>query len=140
MLKTNDSFIFKKGEKDKLSPHFSTIEFQCRCSYDTCIDQIVSIDLINRLELLRKDLNIPLKINSGYRCTKYQQHLRDTKASTVVAKKSQHELGCAADVACNIPVDDFEKAMAKYFDAIGIAKNFLHCDTRKIGSPLRWKY
>lgn len=132
------SIIWKKGEKKSLSKHFSTVEFECKCSYPECIDQIVEQELINRLEKIREEIKMPLKINSGFRCTAYQKHLRDTKASTVVAKKSQHELGAACDATCSIPHDDFLKICEKYFTAIGLAKNFLHLDTR-VGY-FRWNY
>lgn len=130
--------IWKKGEKKSISKHFSTVEFQCRCSYPECIDQIVEQELLDRLEKIRDEVKMPIKISSGYRCTAYQKHLRDTKASTVVAKKSQHELGAACDASCGMPYDDYLKICEKYFTAIGLGKTFLHLDLRT--GHFRWNY
>jgi uncharacterized protein YcbK (DUF882 family) len=99
---------------------------------------MVEQELINRLEKIREEVKLPMKINSGYRCTAYQKHLRDTKASTVVAKKSQHELGAGCDAACNMPYDEYLKVCEKYFTAIGLGKTFLHLDLRP--QKIRWDY
>lgn len=132
------AIFFKKGEKKNLSKHFSSTEFECHCSYPECVDQMVEQELINRLEKIREEVKMPLKINSGFRCTPYQKHLRDTHASTVVAKKSQHELGAGADAACGMPYDEYLKVCEKYFTAIGLGKTFLHLDIRNI--KVRWDY
>jgi uncharacterized protein YcbK (DUF882 family) len=95
--------------------------------------------LITKLDTVRIDINQPLIITSGFRCVKYQAFLRAAGVNSVVAKKSTHELGDAADI---VPqdgkIEKFESICAKQFDSIGLAKNFLHVDLR-IGKR-RWNY
>lgn len=129
----------KDSHYEVISEHFRTTELQCRCSFPECKEQKISKDLIDRLEKVRIEVGCPLIVTSAYRCTPYQEYLRNVGVNTVVAKKSTHELGDAADV---IPkkgtIKDFEPICAKYFDSIGLAKNFLHLDTRR--GYRRWDY
>jgi hypothetical protein len=133
-------YYWKKGESFVLSPYFHTTEFSCHCNYKDCIEQKISKSLITKLDLIRKDINQPLVVTSGNRCTKYQAHLRNTGVNTVVAKTlSQHELGKAADCyPANRNMTGFEDTCAKYFDSIGEAKTFLHLDLRP--GKRRWLY
>lgn len=135
-------FIWNKGEKLKLSDHFTTAEFSCHCHYPNCKEQTISKDLIDRLEKIRLDVKQPLIITSAYRCSKYQGYLSATGVNTVVAKLSQHEVGNAADV---VPRDeknvrtDFLNVCAKYFKSIGLSDKFLHLDLRD-DKERRWEY
>jgi zinc D-Ala-D-Ala carboxypeptidase len=133
-----DYYVWEKGQVFKLSDHFSTKEMDCRCKYESCKDQRISKDLINRLEKVRTEVGSPLIITSAYRCTEYQAHLRSAGVNTVVAKKSTHELGDAVDAIPKKGMEGFEDICAKHFDSIGLANNFLHLDTRQ--GKRRWKY
>lgn len=132
-------YVWNKGENLALSKYFSTKEFSCQCSFTDCKKQKISKALITRLDALRVDCNQPLIITSGYRCTKHQEEIRKSGVSTVVAKKSTHELGDAVDAK---PKDgDIQKFLplaAKQFTSIGLAKNFLHLDLRP--DYRRWNY
>lgn len=136
-----DFYIWRKGDKVKLSPHFSTTEFSCHCNYSECVEQKISKDLITRLEQVRVEVNQPLVITSAYRCSAYQAKLRADGVNTVVAKLSQHELGKAADV---VPKDrkdvrgSFLIICQKRFNAIGLSDKFLHLDLRP--QYIRWEY
>lgn len=136
----NGYFIWKKGaKKEYLSNWFTTKEFECQCSYDTCVEQRISKELIDKLTRIREEVKSPLFITSGFRCEKHQEDLRKKGANTVVAKKSQHELGNAVDVWCgSLTTLDFLKVCERYFKSIGVALNFLHLDTRP--EYRRWKY
>lgn len=133
-------YIWNKGDNLALSPYFSQKEFTCHCSFPDCKKQRISKVLIEKLGTIRKELKQPLIVTSAFRCVKYQTFLRAAGVSTVVAQLSQHELGNAVDV---VPKDGklagFEQICAKQFEAIGIAKNFLHLDLR-IGKIRRWAY
>jgi len=123
----------------KVSSHFSTKELDCHCKYPQCKEQKISKDLIARLEKVREEVEQPLIITSAYRCSPYQADLRAYGVNTVVAKKSTHESGDAVDVQKkDRDMTGFETICAKYFDSIGLAKTFLHLDTRK--GFRRWKY
>ena len=140
MVKIGNKFLFKKGENSPLSKHFTTKEFECQCANDDCIDQIIECSLIEKLEAIRQEIAIPIKVTSGFRCTKHQEALRNSGTLTVVAKKSTHELGQAADIKAQMPIDELEKVCAKHFQSIGIAKTFLHCDLRTDKPKRRWAY
>ena len=132
-------YIWQKGQKFKLSEHFSTSEMSCKCSYPDCKDQTISKDLIGRLEKVRTEVSQPLVITSAFRCSAYQAHLRASAVNTVVAKKSTHEAGDAVDVVPkNRKMEGFEDICAKQFDSIGTAGTFLHLDIRK--GYRRWIY
>lgn len=132
-------YIWEKGEVYKLSDHFSTKELDCHCKYKNCKEQRISKDLIDRLEKVRTEVGQPLIITSAYRCTPYQEYLRNTGVNTVVAKKSTHELGDAVDAFPKRgTIADFETICEKHFDSIGVANTFLHLDIRK--GYRRWKY
>lgn len=135
-------YIWTKGDVFPLggSKFFSTSEFACHCNFSDCIEQKISKSLIQDLISLRQDINEPITITSAFRCTKYQNKLRDDGVNTVVAKKSTHELGQAVDlVPSRMKIPTFMKFCEKYFEAIGIAKTFLHIDERK-GKIRRWNY
>lgn len=132
-------FVWKKGEDFSLSPYFKTREFSCQCKFLDCKDQKISVKLISKLDILRKEANQSLRITSGFRCTKHQASLKSGAVNTVVASVSTHEKGDAADVQ---PKDKniakFLLLAEKQFSSIGTAKTFLHLDTR-LGYR-RWVY
>ena len=138
-------FIWNKGDIYFLNKEktFSTKEFTCHCSFKECKEQKVSKLLIEQLTQLRKDVNEPITVTSGFRCSKYQEKLRSDGINTVVAKKSSHELGNAADITpTRMKIKDFLAFCEKKFKAIGIAKTFLHVDTRGQDDQRirRWNY
>lgn len=127
--------LWKRGEVVALSKHFNSNEFECPCG---CDDQIISEDLIEKLETLRVAINMPIKITSGYRCCFYQNKLKLEGYETATGV-SQHELGEAADIVAHMPVDDLAFVAEKIFEAVGKGKTFCHCDTRT-GKTRYWVY
>lgn len=134
-------FIWYKGYEHPLSKHFGTREFTCQCKHDTCKEQRISKELIRRLEEIREDIQQPMIVTSGFRCSRHQEDIRNSGVSTVAAKKSTHELGEAADI---VPKDKkdvkgkFLLVCAHYFDSIGLSDRFLHVDLRT--GVRRWNY
>lgn len=137
-------YIWTKGDRVKINDYFSTHEFSCQCEHTDCVTQKISAELIEKLTTLRKLKDSPVKVTSGFRCTKHQEDIRNSGVSTVVAKVSQHELGNAADIRFNnLEVADWIDDAKRIFDYIGVAKTFLHLDTRKSkvkGEHVTWKY
>lgn len=132
-------YVWNKGESYSLSKYFNTKEFTCHCHFPDCSKQRISKTLITRLDSVRSEVKQPLVVTSGFRCVKYQAFLKAAGVNSVVAKKSTHELGDAADIVPqNGNMGGFESICAKQFDSIGLATNFLHVDLR-IGVR-RWKY
>lgn len=119
------------------SAHFKAKEFECSCGI--CSRQVADDRLIKLLEDLRVLLNMPIRINSGFRCANKQQQLRNAGYETAVGT-STHEMGQAADLSC----DDMaalrvacETIFGKF--SIGTAHSFIHVDIRA-GGPRRWGY
>jgi uncharacterized protein YcbK (DUF882 family) len=150
MLIENGYYVWNKGERHKLSQFFSTHEFDCQCSNKECVKQKISVDLIDKLNLVRIESKSPLYITSGFRCKAHQTSLREQlnkgkKTLTVVAAQtSQHELGNAADISPRlITIAKLRTIVEQVFDTIGLAKTFLHVDTRpkkQDGTKRLWDY
>lgn len=136
----NDYYVWNKGEALWVNNWFKTTEFECKCSNKECIEQKIAVELVNRLTDIREYTKSPMRITSGYRCTKHQEEIRNSGTSTVVAKKSTHELGNAADISVSsLTTLNLLPIVEKKFKSIGIANNFLHVDLRD-DKVRRWKY
>jgi len=132
-MESKKYFIFNKGEKFKLSDNFSSHELECKCSRADCIEQKISVNLIEKLQKIREKLGKSLKITSGYRCEAHNKAIGG-------AAKSQHILGNAADLKTE-DMDSLEALVEVEFDAVGNAKpSFLHVDVRDTKNKLRWTY
>jgi len=143
MKEVGNYYVWNKGQIYPFNKYFKTSEFSCQCKLKDCVEQKVSKELISKLTELREALNEPLTVTSGFRCKAHQEEIRRSGQSTVVAKVSTHELGDAVDVKpSRTSIKDFETIVARYFMAIGIAKNFLHLDLRGQDDKRirRWNY
>ena len=131
---------FKKWSKQQLTPFFHSVEFRCRCTLPTCEDTEVDIELLNRLDEMRKILKQSIIILSAYRCKEHQENIRGQGIKTAVGV-SQHELGKAVDIMSNgKTAEDLEEAAKEAgFKSIGIAKGWIHVDLRD-DKERRWKY
>lgn len=145
-MRDDDKFYYwnKDEKKEFLGKFFNIKEFSCQCDYEDCIEQKISKELIEKLDKLREACGCPLRITSGYRCGKHQNDLRNRGVNTVVAKKSSHEDGLAADVVCHGRLyGEFLQLADLFFDNVGLGINFLHLDVRPRkadGTKRRWKY
>lgn len=125
-------FLFNKNDNFKLSKNFSSKEFQCKCSYPDCIEQRVSVDLIENLQKLRDEHSSSITITSGYRCEK---HNKDIGGSP----RSQHIHGNAADLKTS-NMTKLLSLVEKFFKAIGNnIPSFIHVDERR-DRQRRWTY
>lgn len=135
--------IWKRGRGHQLTANFHCREFECHCGM--CADQRVDFALVSKLQAVRDELKLPLKVSSGFRCARKQQQLRDQGYETA-SGVSTHEMGQAADIAFTDAKDATAANMSrlfticeKHFLAIGTAKHFLHVDLR-VGKQRRWVY
>ena len=114
-----------------VAPHFNLSEFACPCCHRVMLHPL----LLEKLEKLRKTIEKPIYITSGYRCTEYNQKVGGIK-------NSYHKLGLAADIRVGglSALDLLEHAEMLDFSGIGFyeKKNFLHLDVRPT-KPTRWK-
>lgn len=145
MKTENGYYVWKKADKpESINKYFTTGEFSCQCKHSSCIEQKISVDLIERLTYLREAKASPMTITSGFRCKQHQEDIRNSGVSTVVAKVSQHELGNAADVKFRaLRIEEWMNDAKQKFSYIGIATNFLHLDIRPAkvkGEWVTWKY
>ena len=105
--------------------YFKSSEFVCPC----CGKEKMKDDFVELLDDAREFAQIPFKINSGFRCQKHSEKLKEKGYK--VAKNSPHLRGWAADIHC---VDSRSRAYIiealayAGFNRIGIAKNFIHVD------------
>ena len=126
--------VSRLGRDFKLSDHFSLGEM---ASHDGSDEVLIDSDLIAALEVLRKVVQRPVRISSGYRSPEHNKKIGGVP-------DSQHTKGRAADVQ----VQGFAPAqIAKIVEdislisAIGIYNTFVHIDTRPRkpdGSRYRW--
>jgi len=114
-----------------IAPYFNLSEFACLCCKRVMLHPL----LLEKLEKLRKVIERPIHITSGYRCFGYNQ-----KVGGVA--NSYHCIGLAAD----IKVKDINLiellGYAEEIDFAGIGfyekKNFLHLDVRPT-KRTRWR-
>ena len=120
------------------SKHFRAKEFECQCG--VCARQVMDDKLIAMLDEVRELVGLPIKVTSGFRCANRQDALRKQGLETT-AGKSSHENGMAADLAC-ADMAALEKACLEVFAdrSVGIARTFIHVDTRQGVKPRRWRY
>ena len=114
-----------------ISPYFNLSEFACPCCHRVMLHPL----LLEKLKKLRKIIEKPIHITSGYRCFAYNQ-----KVGGVA--NSYHLIGLAAD----IKVKDINLiellGYAEEIDFAGIGfyekKIFLHLDVRPT-KRARWR-
>jgi uncharacterized protein YcbK (DUF882 family) len=105
-----------------ISPHFSRYEFVCKCGCGFFHKDAL---LLQRLEEMRKQLGVPMIINSGCRCKPYNTLVNGNK-------NSEHMDGQAADIRVGNSMermDVVDSALDVGFTRIGVAKGFVHVDT-----------
>lgn len=136
---------WRKGQKVQISEWFQTDEFRCPCKYPECSEQKIALELVRRLDWVRKAVNSPIRIHSGFRCRAHQHDLQKQALAgkgqlTVVAAVSTHEAGDAADFSCSaLTIAELKPIVEKKFMALGAALSFLHVDLRD-DKIRRWKY
>ena len=128
-----------KPQRARLSKNFFVDEFNCGCGQCAYSDpkiapwDILELKFMQKLQDVRDDLGIAMTVNSGARCVDYNQHVGG-------AAYSGHIVGIdrpckAADIGTHdmTPAqrhDLLRLAMKHGFRGIGIARNFIHLDTK----------
>jgi len=92
-------------------------------------------DFLQKLDALREVCGFPFIITSGYRSPNHSIEARKAKPGT-------HSQGIAADIkvvggAQRMAI--IRNASIMGFNGIGVAKGFVHVDTRET-TPVAWKY
>ena len=120
---------YQKGSTQKLSENFTVKEFCCKGS-GCCSTVQIDDKLVKFLQDIRSHFNVPVTINSGYRCATHNKRVGG-------ASGSLHTKGQAADISVK-GVKPTE--VAKYAESIGVLGiglyetdkdgYFVHIDTR----------
>jgi hypothetical protein len=113
-------------------PSFKLEEFFCKCG--KCGPQNINLEAVLLLQKLR-DVVGPIKIESPYRCPKYNKVVGG-------APKSQHLSGIAYDISTK-SLGGFALAVQAYkvgFRSFGIAKGWCHVDCRPTDGIILWTY
>lgn len=130
--------LYRKNANEILSDHFHSTEFDCPCN--ECFITMIDQELIFSLEDLRVSLDTGIHINSGYRCEKYQQALRERGFDTAKGV-STHQVGAAVDIWTGKHSGlEIEKAAREVgFRSVGVADKWVHLDLRR-DKDRRWTY
>jgi zinc D-Ala-D-Ala carboxypeptidase len=111
--------------------YFQLLDFDCQETGENKMDE----DFLIKLDDLRHACGFPFIITSGYRSPQHSIEMRKTKAGT-------HSKGIASDIRIHSGSEGFvivSKAIKAGFRGIGVAKTFIHLDTRKT-MPVIWSY
>jgi zinc D-Ala-D-Ala carboxypeptidase len=111
--------------------YFKLKDFNCQ---ETGNNEMCS-DFLDKLDELRHVCGFPFIITSGYRDKTHSIEARKAKVGT-------HVQGIAADIKINNGNEAYQiikNAQSMGFNGIGVAKAFIHVDTRKT-MPVIWTY
>lgn len=111
--------------------YFQIEDFDCQETGENEIDP----EFVRKLDELREACGFPFVITSGYRSPQHSAEAKKSKAGT-------HSQGIAADIKVNGGQQRhkiIKAAMIMGFNGIGVAKSFIHVDTRE-SSPVVWSY
>ncbi len=76
----------------KDTEHFKVSEFACKCG---CGKNDADQRLVDMCETIRRELGVPVRVNSGCRCEKHNRAVGGVKSS-------KHLKGLAADLSCKL--------------------------------------
>lgn len=113
--------------------YFKKSEFSCPCG--ECGRTWMDRDFVGRLDSVREVLGFPIKINSGYRCEKYNEKIGGSP-------NSQHIKGLAVDIHIVNGQHRYKllkEVFEMNFSGIGFGDTFLHIDDR-VGTQTTWTY
>ena len=113
--------------------YFKEEEFACKCG---CGYNVINPQLVMALDMARRDVGIPFTVSSGCRCKAHN------KRSGGVPDSS-HVTGYAVDIQVKDSSHRFRvvKALLRYFDRIGVDKQFIHVDIDPTKpTPSMWVY
>ena len=116
----------------QLSKYFTEKELACKCG----CGMLPTPQLINQLTYLRELYQKPIIITSGARCSVHN-------AKVGGAPRSKHLDGIAVDIAADSSAryELIRLALAMgVWGGIGVAKTFLHLDTRSPKEGKVWQY
>jgi uncharacterized protein YcbK (DUF882 family) len=124
----------------KLSKNFTLKEMSCRCGCEMPKDVLNNVQkLANQLQIIRNKVNVPITINSAYRCLEYNRSIGSNDSS-------QHVLVKALDIVIKVythnEVADLIEELISDGDilqgGLGRYNTFTHYDIGYNGRKRRW--
>ena len=124
----------------KLTENFSLKEFESKDGAEMPSDVLENIkELSVNLQVLRDEIGVPIKINSGYRSPAHNKAIGGVKFS-------QHTLGKAADLyvkgmepkELHAVIENLIKNGKMQEGGLGLYTSFVHYDVRN--KKARWTY
>lgn len=112
--------------------YFNIEEFSCKETGENEMDE----EFLQRLDRLRELCGFPFVITSGYRSERHSAEASKPNGG------GSHTKGIAADIRVNNGIERLcvvTKAIELGFTGIGVAKSFIHVDTRTT-TPVMWTY
>tara|TARA_R110000744_G_C19210145_1_gene545950 strand:- start:108 stop:524 length:417 start_codon:yes stop_codon:yes gene_type:complete len=119
--------------------HFNPItdpKLLCTCGHKDCDKRSVKLNTLRRLEEVRVLANRPLTVTSGGRCPNHKNEL-------VRVTPADHQQGIGIDIAVSGGMERAQLVtlgLKRGFNAIGIAKTFVHLGYREGQQPVMWVY
>lgn len=122
---------------------FSLHELKCKCGKCGSTGLEMQTEFMDKLVQLRKQLNFPFTIVSGYRCPRHNQ------AVSTTGEVGPHTTGCAIDISTRgeRAYQLVKAALEQGFTGIGINQKgigrFIHLDTLAAPDyprPFIWSY
>ena len=126
--------FWTRGSNIQLTKNFNSSEFECPCG--KCSIQKIDVNIIEKLQNIREQLQNPITVTSGYRCQEYHNEL--TKQGYETSPTSQHLHGKAVDITAYSTLKLLEYVTTMFY-AVGVSSNFLHVDSRSDKDRL-WVY
>ena len=124
----------------KLTKNFNKSEFDCKCNCEMPKDVLYNIQKVaNQLQIIRDRVNVPIKVNSAYRCLKHNRSIGSNDSS-------QHVLGNAADIVIQGQIPEQTANLIELLisngdilqGGLGIYNTFTHYDIGHNGRKRRW--
>lgn len=108
----------------------------CTCGSILCDKRSVNQQVLNRVQQIRNDVRKPLTVNSGGRC---QYHPDEIHRAT----PADHQNCCGIDITVQggeMRGQLVAMGLDYGFNAIGVAKNFVHLGFREDCKLVMWTY
>jgi Peptidase M15 len=107
--------------------HFNPRDFTCRCEGLCGHPDVISRDLVAKLDKIQDLIGMPVTVLSATRCTKFNRKSGGREGSVHIAKGG---VSRAADIRCPDAAFRFAflTAAIPLFNRIGIGKELIHVD------------
>mgnify|MGYP003953543035 CR=1 FL=1 len=121
-------------KKEYASPHFKWKELECKCKRQCGVNggkaRWIQPEAIEKLEVMRELLGLPMRINSAARCGLHNQAVQGSPLST--HRSSENRASLAFDCAITMDKDKIiQAAIEAGFQGIGVNyRTFVHVDNR----------